>query len=139
MVGDFAFLAGISAFTVAPVPAPVIFDDDKINLGDHYDPKTGIYTVPLNGIYEFYVQIESYLDSDNDWEIYVLVDDETFAFTRYDASGSSVSNENVSTSSTVLVHLSAGQGASVETTVDALFGSDSEMYSWFFGHLLRAD
>ena len=40
--GDFTFWARISADTLSPIPAPVIFDDDRINPGGHYDATTGI-------------------------------------------------------------------------------------------------
>ena len=141
MIGysDFTFLAGISANDVSPIPTPIVFDDHKINLGDHYNPTTGIYTVPLDGIYEFYVQIESYQDSNNDWGFEIVVDGEDVSYTRHDASGSSASNEAVSACLTVLVHLSAGQEVWVETILEGLFGSSNEMYSWFSGHLISAD
>ena len=140
--GDLTFLAGISAQTVSPIPAPIVFDDAKINPGNHYDPTTGIYTVPLDGIYEFYAQIESYVDSNNDWAFYIVVDDEDITFTRHEASGSENIDENVSSSSTLLLQLSTGQQVWVEPFVlDGLYGTDSAglMYSWFSGHLISAD
>ena len=121
---DFTFLATISVNPVTPVPTPVVFDDAQINSGGHYDPTTGIYTVPLNGIYEFYVQIESYQDTDNDWSFSVYVDGDEIAFTRHDASGSSQSGESVSAFLTVLVHLSTGQETWVQAAnLDGLYGS----------------
>ena len=138
---DFTFLAGISANFVSPIPSPIVFDDAKITLGDHYNTTTGIYTVPLAGIYEFYVQIESYLETDNDWGFDLVVDGERITYTRHDASGSVEDFENVSLSSTILLQLSAGQQVWVEPLLlDGLHGSSSGvMYSWFSGHLISAD
>ena len=32
---------------------PIVFNVARNNAGGHYDPTTGIYTVPLDGTYEF--------------------------------------------------------------------------------------
>ena len=138
---DLTFLAGIRASTVTPPSDPIVFDDARINPGEHYDPMTGIYTAPLDGIYEFTVQIESNLESDNDWGFWVNVDGEDTTFTSHDASGSSSSNEWVSASSTLLVDLSAGQEVLVVTDLDSMHGSSDDliMFSWFSGHLISAD
>ena len=48
------FLAAVSGG--AQIPSnPIVFDYSFINHGNHYDNTTGIYTVPIDGIYEFYV------------------------------------------------------------------------------------
>lgn len=47
--GDYTFLAGIFATSVSPIPSPVLFDDARINPGDHYNITSGIHTVPLDG------------------------------------------------------------------------------------------
>ena len=132
-------MATVSVNIVTPVPEPIVFDDAKINQGDHYDPTTGIYTVSLDGTYEFFAQIESYQDSNNDWYFIVRVDGESILFTRHDASGSSASNEAVSACSTVSVHLFAGQEVWVETDLAGMYGSSGEMFSWFSGQLISAD
>ena len=36
----------------------------------HYDNETGIYTAPLDGVYEFNIQIEANLDTDGDWNLW---------------------------------------------------------------------
>ena len=98
------FLASLSSNTDSLGSSPIIFDNVFLNLGSHYNATTGIYTVPLDGIYEFYSQIESLEDSDNDWQFHIYVDGGIATLTRHDASGSA-SNENVSLSSTVLLKL----------------------------------
>ena len=108
---DLTFLAGISVNFVTPVPSPIVFDDAKINPGDHYNQTTGIYTVPQDGIYEFTVQIESYLESDNDWGFDLVVDGDRTTYTRHDVSGSGDDFENVSLSSTIIFELLAGRQA----------------------------
>ena len=136
---DFAFLATITG-NLSPVPNPVVFNDARINPGDHYDPTTGICTVPLDGTYQFNVQIESNLDSDNDWGFDLVVDAERITYTRHDASGSGSSDENVSLFSAILLQLSAGQQVWIEALdLDGLYGSSSVMFSWFSGDFISAD
>ena len=61
---DTYFFATMSESSISPVPDPIVFDDARINPGGHYDPTTGIYTVPQNGTYEFYVHLLNTEDED---------------------------------------------------------------------------
>ena len=42
---------------------PIVFNVVPLNLGGHYDVTTGIYTVPVDGIYEFILHIWSIDDA----------------------------------------------------------------------------
>ena len=55
------FLAALSSSSTVS-ENPVIFDTDEINPGGHYNPSTGYYTVPYDGIYQFHVQMQSLTD-----------------------------------------------------------------------------
>ena len=52
----------------------LVFDWEVINHGGHYDPTTGIYTVPYDGMYQFHAQmtdnalvaIRIYVDENDD-------------------------------------------------------------------------
>ena len=68
---DTAFLVTIVSETIFPVPNPITFNETRINLDGHYDNTTGIYTVPLDGIYDFYVHVYSYPDVDYIVKLYV--------------------------------------------------------------------
>ena len=57
-----SFLATFSANTLTPTN-PMVFDDDRINTGGHYDPIIGIYTVPIDGTYEFISHVYIYNDT----------------------------------------------------------------------------
>ena len=72
---DTSFLATIGSQTHTPgSPNPIVFEVAVHNTGGHYDPTTGIYTVPIDGTYEFIIHILSY----NDFNIQaILVVDET--------------------------------------------------------------
>ena len=135
---DTTFFAGIEVDFETPAD-PIDFDDDRINPGGHYDASTGIYTVPLDGTYEFNVQIESYSDFNNDWGFWVLVDGIEVTFSRHDASGSTDNDENVSLSSTVLLNLTSGQEVWVKTDVNVLYGTVVGLNSWFSGHIIYAE
>ena len=125
--------------TESPQSSPIIFDNVLLNPGDNYDATVGIYTVPMGGIYEFYAQIESYEDSNNNWWFNIFVDGNDATLTRHDTSGSSATTERVSASFIVLLELSAGQQVWVETpNLDALHGTSSPYYSWFSAQLIIA-
>ena len=53
-----SFLATFSSFNAA-VTTPLVFDNALLNPGGHYNSGSGIYTVPLNGDYEFTIHLWS--------------------------------------------------------------------------------
>ena len=54
------FLATISGGDMTPVSGPtIIFDEIRIDNGENYNSSSGIYTVPIDGLYEFYSTIPS--------------------------------------------------------------------------------
>ena len=81
---DTSFLATISASTLTPSD-PIVFDDAILNTGGHYDPTTGIYTVPIDGTYEFIFHFYTYnehsaagyLEVDND-RVTVYINNERY-------------------------------------------------------------
>ena len=134
------FLATFRAKYITPVPEPIIFDDARINSGGYYNPNTGLYTAPLYGTYEFYVQLESYNYNGayDNWGFEVVMDQEVISYTRHNSASNLPFIESIS--STVLIHLSIGQYVYVEpVSLDGLYGSDIGMYSWFSGRLISAD
>ena len=71
---DTSFLATIGSQTHTP-SNPIVFDVAFLNSGGHYNATTGIFTVPIDGTYEFIVHILG----DNDFEIRVhLIVDGTY-------------------------------------------------------------
>ena len=137
---NLTFLATIRAFYVTLVPEPIIFDDARINSGGYYNPNTGLYTAPLNGTCEFYVQLETYNYNGayDNWGFEVVMDQKEISYTRYSSASNLPFVESIS--STVLIHLSTGQYVYVEPVgLDGLYGSDIAMYSWFSGRLISAD
>ena len=57
-----SFLATFSSTTLIPTD-PIVFDVTRLNPGGYYDNTTGIYTVPLDGIYQFTYHIWGYNDA----------------------------------------------------------------------------
>ena len=53
---------------------PIIFDEVKIDNGENYNSSRGIYKVPMDGLYEFYVQIYNSEANEEAWAIFLLVD-----------------------------------------------------------------
>ena len=66
-----SFLASFDAGTLTPGD-PIVFNYPVHNAGGHYDSTTGIYTVPLDGIYEFIFRIYGY--EDNSIGAFLIVD-----------------------------------------------------------------
>ena len=56
-----SFLATFDITTLNP-GNPIVFNYLVHNAGGHYDPTTGIYTVPIDGTYEFIFRFYAYND-----------------------------------------------------------------------------
>ena len=135
---DTIFLATIGAQRVAPVSDPIVFNEVRMNPGGHYDDTAGIYTVPIDGIYEFNVNARA--QSDSDFGSYLVRDGVDVAHARNaDGSGPGM----MSTLLVIPVHATVGQQFWVRPfSLDGIYGSDEsdgELLSWFGGRLLSAD
>ena len=102
----------------------------EINPGDYYNPITGYYTVPYNGIYQFHVHITAYSSSSN-LDVYINVDG------SYTGSHMDTWYEKKYRSATVLLDLQAGQLVSV--MAGAAYGSASTLRSYFHGYMIAAN
>ena len=71
------FLATFDTDLVTPSD-PIVFPSAPLNNGNHYDVTTGIYTVPVDGVYEIILHLASYLDSD--FAAYIDVDNDHVRF-----------------------------------------------------------
>ena len=135
---DTLFLATIGAEIVAPVPDPIIFNETRLNPGGHYDNTTGIYTVPVDGIYEFNIMIYSRPDSDFGSDL--VADGVDIAHAR-NADGTGLGQ--MSSLLNIPVHATTSQQFWVRPYIlDAIYGrdeADGELISWFTGRLISAD
>ena len=135
---DTLFLATIGAGLVTPVPDPIVFNETRLNPGSHFDSTTGIYTIPMNGTYEFNVNVRGQPDSD--FGSYLVADGVDIAHAR-NADGTGPGY--MSSLLVIPVHATAGQQFWVRPfSLDAIFGrteGDRELVSWFAGYLVSAD
>ena len=134
------FLATFSEQCVTP-SNPVVFDVVRLDSGENYNPATGIYTVPISGIYEFHAQI--YVDNDEDltWAFYINVDGTRIRDSAHAAS--TATYDYTSSTATVILNLTQGQQVSVTLyELIPLYGAhtdkDNRMNSWFSGRLIIA-
>ena len=123
---------------VSPVPDPIVFDEARINPGGHYDPTTGIYTVPQDGTYEFHVHILNGPNTDDRYGFRLVVDDVDIDYTIQ--LGQVDSPDYISDDSSEMLELSSGQQVSVTPiSISVIMGTTSTdtMYSWFSGRLIK--
>ena len=135
----FAFLASNSDSNVSAVTDPIVFNTIHVNYGENYNGTTGIYTVPVNGLYEFSVQIYCVLDALVECVFYIAVDGVLTTDTAHTTySGTTLQNRAIATS--VILELSEGQQVSItpNDTNYNIVGTLNGMASWFSGHLLFA-
>ena len=135
---DTIFLATIGAERVTPVPNPIVFSEIRLNPGGHYDETTGIYTIPIDGIYEFNVNVRA--QPDHDFGCYLVRDGVDVAHVRNsDGSGPGY----MSTLLVIPVHATAGQQFWVRpwdlSSINGRTDNDGELTSWFSGRLIIAD
>ena len=120
---------------------PLVFDTVRIDGGENYNPGTGIYTVPVNGFYEFYVHIYVDDDASFNWAFYIQVDGTFITDSAHDVNDGPT--DNISSTATVILNLLQGQQVSVAPPLNvALYGAhvdiDDRMNSYFSGRLIMA-
>ena len=119
------FLAILEA-NVGDCSGYIVFPDDRINPGGHYDATTGEYTVPYDGVYQFTGHLRGSATLVN-----VFVDGVRY----YDG----VDFLGPWQAVTITVELTAGQVVSMYASGDCdLVGTTSYIYSFFMGHLISA-
>ena len=132
-----AFLATKSG-GVNEVTDPIVFDVTPVNYGENFDNTTGIYTVPMNGLYEFNVQIYCVLNNGHLCVYYISVDGTLMTDTP--STVVEIVDESVSLTTSVILELSEGQQISISPSTARynIAGTLNGMGCWFAGQLLMA-
>ena len=133
-----AFLATKSGYTT-DVTDPIVFDLTPVNYGGYFDSTTGIYTVAMDGLYEFNVQIYCSLKEEI-CVYYITVDGTRMTDTPSGKAGTVSATGNIGLATSVILELSKGQQVSIspgdfEYEMD---GMNAGMASWFAGQFLVA-
>ena len=104
-----------------------------------YDPTAGIWTIPEDGTYEFYVHILNGEETDEAWAFSLVVDGTDVDYIlQY---GDVDYPDLISDDSSEMLELSSGQQVSVSPGgMTGIYGSSGNdvMYSWFSGRLIKA-
>ena len=112
----------------------IVFDNDKINEGGHYNTTTGTYTTPVAGIYQFF----AYIQSTPKANLHLRVDGSNYInpFESYDGEAA-----NEAEGASMIVRLQAGQTVYVTTGDEpyTVHGNTDGRYTWFGGYLLFPD
>lgn len=146
--GQTAFLAFVSA-EIANVTGDgtvytVIFDDEEFDNGGDFDPTTGLFTAPVNGIYQFnsIVTIKGITSNHVDAYMRIFAGAEWYGGTELHPYTCVRANGRLSFSASTLVKLTAAQTAEVRIYVNAtdktidVIGSATHKYSVFSGFLV---
>ncbi len=124
------FLAYLSSNVKGNANKYLHFDTEKYDHGNNYDPATGVYKVPYDGIYLVQARVYGFEKNANHC---ILVDGARATFT---AESSGTDKEHSGTTSIVL-ELSAGQEVAVELWFSGtVHGSNDYMVTSFEASLL---
>ena len=104
---------------------PVLFNWEVLNPGGHYNPSTGYYTVPYDGIYQFHVQMAAESTTST-----VVINIKVH--NSYTGSHVDTWCREYHTSATLLLDLQAGQTVSVHRETGA-YGDPNYLLSYFWG------
>ena len=127
------FLASLSADVEGSAITNIPFDTEEYDYGNNYNPATGEYTVPTDGLYLVHARVYG---GDNGASHYVKVDGVDVTYSQeYDPS---YQFQSVSTS--IVLHLQSSQQVAVEPTFSGTVrGHTSFMRTSFGITLLYAD
>lgn len=110
----------------------IVFGTVETNLGDAYSPQTGIFTCPVNGVYQFYVSILSQPTKRIETNLAVNGVGRLLLYSSADA------NHHGSLGSGTII-LELKEGDKVQVKLSRRFGNYIHCcWSTFSGHLLRA-
>ena len=112
----------------------ILFDNAKINEGEHYNVTTGIYTAPVTGIYQFFAYVRS--SPKASWTL--ILGSLTYINPKETYNDEP---EPEAEGASVIVRLQAGQTVHVNTGNQpyTVTGDSIGRYTWFGGYLLFAD
>ena len=102
------FLAYVSADVATPSSEnPIIFNTEEYEYGNNYNPATGVYTVPRDGLYLIHARVYG---RDSQASHFIKVDNLQVTHTReYDSSSMDQSG-----STSIVLHLQFGQQVAVD-------------------------
>ena len=133
-----AFYATLSVDVVFETGAQtILFDNDKINEGGHYNVTTGIYTAPIPGIYQFFL----YSRSTPKANFHLRVDGSVYMNTIENYLDEAEDADGEADGASVIVRLQAGQKVYVTTgnLPYTVVGNTDGIYTLFGGYLLFPD
>ncbi len=128
-----SFLAYLSASVAGNANPHIIFDKEEFDYGNNYNPATGVYTVPYDGIYLIHARVHS---AGGDARHIIMVDGDYVTNTyEYDSSDS-----YQSASTSVSLKLQSGQEVKIKPFFSGtIFGGTNIMYSSFGAYMLYGD
>ena len=124
-----AFLAYLSADVNGNVNENINFDKEKYDYGDNYNPDTGIYTVPYDGLYFVHAQMYGLNYAAHH---FIIVDDDKVTYSiEYGQSSASQSSRTA-----VVLELRAGQEVAVQPTFSTGIEGNTGYMATYFGATL---
>ena len=115
----------------------IVFDNDKINEGGHYNTTTGVYTAPVAGIYEFIACIRSTPKAN----FHLCIDGSIYMHAFENYADEVELGDDETEGASVVVRLQAGQMVYITTGNEpyTVMGDTERHFTWFGGYLLFPD
>ncbi|KAG9260116.1 cerebellin 11 [Astyanax mexicanus] len=120
-----------------PSETRLIFDKVLTNIGDAYDPTTGVFTAPVKGVYYFRYSGNAFAGSDMGLSIFKSGSRFVSSYEYASGSGSGFGERNDNASNGAVMQLEAGEQVHMQLWIRCwIFVDYRYNYSTFTGYLL---